>query len=444
MLIPLSLDMPCNDLPLAAFPSDAPLVLIADDDALIRLVLRQAMEDEGYQVAEACNGQECLEQYAAQRPALVLLDGKMPIVDGFTCCEMLQQRYGNATAPIWMLTSLDNAVSVEQAFAVGVSDYITKPFNWAILSQRIRRLLRGLEFKKPSYPVDDPIEVQMHAQMALTGSECAVTLNRITARLHNILDESQVLQAVAQELADALSVSYCTGVIAYADPPVVYVQEGCAVLTADPLKLMQELSQYSEVACQIAQGQQVHFCSVISDANLSDANLSNANLSDAKQTRMSVLVCPISSSETTFGNLWVISNEAQVFTTQETQLVQQIASQCAIATRNARLHHAYQCRVQELEQLTQDKNEVLAAMARELRSPLVNMRLATRALEQFFNLGQGAQGAIAGYDQNFSKGLTWLKILNNECEKELSLVNDLLDLQQLETGRKIWNESASI
>lgn len=135
----------------------------------MRILLRTAMEKEGYQVVEAKNGEECLAVYKQLQPDIILMDAIMPVMDGFTCCAELQRlsdddmfealphknRLENSarlsprsvvmpsksTPPVLMITVLDDEASVNRAFEVGAIDYVPKPFNWAVLRQRVRRLL---------------------------------------------------------------------------------------------------------------------------------------------------------------------------------------------------------------------------------------------------------------------------------------------------------------
>jgi diguanylate cyclase (GGDEF)-like protein len=142
-----------------------PLILVADDDTTMRLLLREAMEQEGYRVVEVSNGKECLDAYAAVKPDLILLDAVMPTMDGFTCCQELMQiakknlvlalasldasGFGNSListlwgrTPILMITGLDDPDSVDRAFEAGASDFVTKPIHWAVLRRRVRKLLQ--------------------------------------------------------------------------------------------------------------------------------------------------------------------------------------------------------------------------------------------------------------------------------------------------------------
>lgn len=122
---------------------DSPLILIVDDDKFTRLQLRQRMQQEGYNVEEVNNGEQCLAAYIQLQPDLILLDGMMPVMDGFTCCAQLKALPGGDRTPVLMITGLEDQASVDLAFEVGATDYITKPIHWAVLCQRVRRLLEA-------------------------------------------------------------------------------------------------------------------------------------------------------------------------------------------------------------------------------------------------------------------------------------------------------------
>ncbi|BAY14884.1 multi-sensor signal transduction histidine kinase [Anabaenopsis circularis NIES-21] len=117
------------------------LILIVDDDDITRIHLRQLMEHAGYRVVEASNGYEAISTYTDLHPDMVLLDAIMPVMDGFTCCAQLQTFPDIQDTPILMITAAYEPAAVERAFAVGATDYITKPIQWVVLSHRIRHLL---------------------------------------------------------------------------------------------------------------------------------------------------------------------------------------------------------------------------------------------------------------------------------------------------------------
>jgi len=122
-------------------PEKTPLILIADDDPSIRLVLRHIMERTGYHVIEAGNGVEAIQLTIRQVPDLILMDAVMPEMDGFRATAEIKKITEFHSTPILMATSLDDDQSIDRAFEVGACDYITKPFNYSVLRHRISRML---------------------------------------------------------------------------------------------------------------------------------------------------------------------------------------------------------------------------------------------------------------------------------------------------------------
>jgi len=116
-------------------------ILIIDDDKVARAMLRQRLEQEAYDVVEADSGSTGLELFQMLCPDLVLVDAVMPTMDGFECCRRLQALPGGQHTPVLMITSLEDETSVKQAFAAGAADFVTKPVQWAILLQRVRRMI---------------------------------------------------------------------------------------------------------------------------------------------------------------------------------------------------------------------------------------------------------------------------------------------------------------
>jgi CheY-like chemotaxis protein len=122
-------------------PHYPPLILIVDDDEVVRQVLCEKVQQDGYQVRTAPNGEEAIVIYQEIQPDLVLMDGVMPGMDGFECCAQLQQLPGGDLTPVLMITGLDDNASLDRAYEVGAADYITKPIHWAVLRQRVKRVL---------------------------------------------------------------------------------------------------------------------------------------------------------------------------------------------------------------------------------------------------------------------------------------------------------------
>ncbi len=126
----------------ASFFSDTvPLILIVDDDEVIRLLLRQFLEGEGYRVDEAVDGQQALHKLTAESSFdLIIMDIAMPGADGPAICQSITSSIDNAP-PVLMITALDDEAFVDRSYQAGAVDYIRKPIHWSVLKNRIRYIL---------------------------------------------------------------------------------------------------------------------------------------------------------------------------------------------------------------------------------------------------------------------------------------------------------------
>lgn len=109
-------------------------VLIAEDEKVMRTLLKHAMQSMGFTVVEATDGQEALAKFAEQRFNLVMLDVLMPVIDGFKACKEIRKR---SNVPIVMITALNRPEDVIRGLELGADNYITKPFNFRELQARI-------------------------------------------------------------------------------------------------------------------------------------------------------------------------------------------------------------------------------------------------------------------------------------------------------------------
>jgi len=120
-----------------------PLVLVVDDDATIRMLARTSLEQSGFAVAEAEDGDQGLAAFTSQQPDIVLLDVMMPGKDGFTTCHELRSMPGGDRVPVAMMTGLDDIESISRAYEVGATEFLTKPLNWMTLGHHARYMLRA-------------------------------------------------------------------------------------------------------------------------------------------------------------------------------------------------------------------------------------------------------------------------------------------------------------
>lgn len=118
-----------------------PLLLVVDDERDFREIARHLLEGAGYEVAEADCGQAALDSFAARAPALVLLDGHLPDMDGFDICRRLRATAAGKDVPILLCTVRSTITSVAKGLEAGATDYVLKPFDLEELLGRVKRAL---------------------------------------------------------------------------------------------------------------------------------------------------------------------------------------------------------------------------------------------------------------------------------------------------------------
>ena len=114
-------------------------ILIADDEAQIREILRIYFEKEGFKVVEAADGAEAIVQAQAGKPDIMILDIMMPVLDGLEVCKQVRKI---SDMPIVMLTAKDDDDDRILGLETGADDYITKPFNTREVVARVKAVLR--------------------------------------------------------------------------------------------------------------------------------------------------------------------------------------------------------------------------------------------------------------------------------------------------------------
>jgi signal transduction histidine kinase len=238
------------------------------------------------------------------------------------------------------------------------------------------------------------------------------TLKRITDAVRDNLEEHQILQSVLQEVAGAIGVNCCNASLYDLETRTSTVHYEYTNSLSPYQGRVVQMSGSPEIYTQLEQGQAFQFCSL------------NPNL---ERGRVVMLACPMTDDQGVVGDLWLINQPGYRFTEQDIRLVQQVANQCAIAIRQARLFQAAQAQVKELERLNQLKDDFLSTVSHELRTPMTNIKLAIQMLEVVLR----PTGLIEDLDQRASK---YFKILQTECRREIGLINDLLDLSRLEAG----------
>jgi DNA-binding response OmpR family regulator len=116
-------------------------ILLVDDEPQVLRLLQLSLEQAGYQVATAENGQQALEQVASDKPDLVLMDSVMPLMDGMEALKRLKSNVATAEIPVVMLTAKDCPDEMAKSWEVGTDLYLTKPILTSELLDFIQTIL---------------------------------------------------------------------------------------------------------------------------------------------------------------------------------------------------------------------------------------------------------------------------------------------------------------
>ncbi|MEB3338758.1 MAG: PAS domain S-box protein, partial [Leptolyngbyaceae bacterium] len=240
-------------------------------------------------------------------------------------------------------------------------------------------------------------------------------LKRITDKVRDSLDESQILQTVVEELGQGLGVKSCHATLYDLEQQTATL---CYEYTTSAHSFQSHvfsMRESPEIYSQLLRGEYFQRCTPSSNSI---------------QDRVGVLACPIFDHHGVIGDLHLI-NERDYgerdygFKDSELRLVQQIANQCAIAIRQARLYRSSQAQVKALEQLNHLKDDFLSTVSHELRTPMSSIKMAVHMLEYCFK-------QEGGFSSSPEKVARYFRILQEECQREISLINNLLDLSRLD------------
>ncbi len=148
------------------------LILIVDDELRMRRFIRMNLELEGYQVIEAENGIQALDQIRQFNPDLAIMDVMMPEMDGFETLRLLREI---STMPVILLTVRDDEEDITHGLSLGADDYITKPFSPRVLTSRVGAVLRRAHWPAPPprtvLRIDDRLSIDFNRHQVIVNGE---------------------------------------------------------------------------------------------------------------------------------------------------------------------------------------------------------------------------------------------------------------------------------
>jgi len=231
-------------------------------------------------------------------------------------------------------------------------------------------------------------------------------LKRITDQVRDSLDESQILQTVVQELTHVTQADWCMAALYNEERTTATITyEYTPFASCSYVGLVIHHADVPEIYPILLKGE----CYYHARGTQASASLFGdwANF----------LMYPICNDQGVIGDLGLFYSKDHIFTELEIRLIHQVANQCAIALRQARLYQSAQAQLIELQKLDRLKDDFLSTVSHELRTPISNMKLSILLLRSA---------------QSEAERQRYLDILAHECNREAALINDLLELQRVE------------
>lgn len=149
-------------------------ILLVEDEAGIVQFLQQGLEEEGYEITTASDGEKGLELLLNENYELVLLDWMLPNLSGLEVCKIFREK--NKTTPIIFLTAKDTVQETIKGLQAGANDYIKKPFSFDELVERIKIHFRNLEETKKLHL--GPIEINLSQHTVSVNNELVTLTHR--------------------------------------------------------------------------------------------------------------------------------------------------------------------------------------------------------------------------------------------------------------------------
>ncbi len=415
-------------------------ILLVDDNPDNLRLLGKILENQSYQVRRTVSGDAALRASQVQPPDLILLDINMPQMNGYEVCKRLKSMPQTCDIPVIFISALDLVSDKLKAFDVGGADYITKPFQEAEVLARVKNQLIIQEQRQQLITQNNQLQIEVDrrhqaeqdlqrlnmglerqvkartAQLEL-AFEFEATLKRIADQVRDTLDENQILNTAVCEVARAIGISACNASLYDLEYRTATIIQEYTELGGEYNHRLVHLDAFPEIYNALMHREPIQFCSLLPNED---------------RGSVATLACPIFDEQGVIGDIWLVNHTYYAFHEQDIRLAQQVANQCAIALRQARLYQAAQAQVEELERLNRLKDDFVSTVSHELRTPLSSIKAVSQLLEGQLSHLPDAEAEHLSIAPDKVKH--YLKVLEEECDREIKLINDLLYLSGIDAG----------
>lgn len=267
-----------------------------------------------------------------------------------------------------------------------------------------------------------PTELEKRTIQLQNALDFELKLKSITEKICDRLDEGQILQIAVKELALLLKVDCCRAGIYDVDrtfSSIRYEYDNATLSSQVSIVLM---ADFPYIYSHLLEGEYCQFCQYFPETIHQQAV---------------ILACPINDRQGVLGDLWLYHYNDQAFNVLEIQLVQQVATACARAIRIARKYQSAIAKLELLENSNSLKDDFLNTVCHELRTPISNIKMAIQLLEITLNKAGLFNSNDFQIEGTSTPAFRYFRILRDECDRGIGLIEELLDLQRLEAGYQL-------
>lgn len=417
-----------------ANPSQVTILIVEDSPQSMR-ILQRILLRQGYVVQTATTGVQALAIVHRLPIDVILLDIKMPEMDGFEVCKHLQADERTREIPVIFISALDEIFDKVKAFSVGGVDYITKPFQAEEVVARVGMHLKVWQIKRQlqaqNLQLQQEIHERTHTEALLQRRNHELELiNRVGQMLSSSLDLDRVLQTALEEIHRLLNVISTSFWLLDSDTRELVCRE--AFGSGSDALLNWRLKQGQGITGWVAQhGKSL----LISDALTDDRHFTMVDQQTGLPVR-SMLSIPLRVQGRVIGVLNLVDPKPNHFTAQDLRFVEPIAAAAAIAIENAKFYAQSQQELLERRKTQQAlqrakneavtanraKNMFLANISHEFRTPL-------NAILGFSHLLFTSQQPLTPEQKEY------VQIIQQNGEHLLELITQVLDFSKIEAGR---------
>lgn len=429
-------------------------VLVVDDSATQAAALAAMLEEHGYDVSVARDGEAALALVVDQRFDLVLSDIVMPGMSGYDVCHRIKRELGYSDLPVVLLTGLSDPMDIVRGLECGADNYITKPYEPAHLLGRVRQVLENRRLRGKSG--GDRVDITFLGSRFTITAEKEQILDLLVSSYEELVRTNQAVRKAemrARFLADASGVlatsldadTILRELARFVVPTMADICIADAVgadRSVRRVDVVHAAPRFANVASELASRTSVMKRPTLVERVLRDrraAMVCGISSGDPDPTVLgeearelarsygvdSLMSVPLVARGHTLGALtFIASDQRRPYTREDLSLAQELARQAALALDNARLYT-------EAQLATRARDDILAIVSHDLRNPIHAIYMAATFLQDILPEESDVPDVAVSRRQS--------EVIQRSARRANALIGDLLDVTRIEAGRLTVN-----